>query len=132
VVGRDDQPESGDGQAGRNGVAERPVVADEAGVMPVEGRSLGSRQTLEVVRERRLGNLATPSNLQKLQTALHAKAKAEPEFRFYALYDKIYREDILANAYACCRANKGAAGVDGQSFEEVEAYGVERVRFKLM
>jgi RNA-directed DNA polymerase len=73
-----------------------------------------------------LGNLATPSNLQKLQTALHAKAKAEPEFRFYALYDKIYREDILAYAYACCRANKGAAGVDGQSFEEVEAYGVER------
>jgi group II intron reverse transcriptase/maturase len=73
-----------------------------------------------------LGNLATPSNLQKLQTALHAKAKAEPEFRFYALYDKIYREDILAHAYACCRANKGAAGVDGQSFEEVEAYGVER------
>jgi group II intron reverse transcriptase/maturase len=73
-----------------------------------------------------LGNLATPSNLQKLQTALHAKAKVEPEFRFYALYDKIYREDILAHAYACCRANKGAAGVDGQSFEEIEAYGVER------
>jgi RNA-directed DNA polymerase len=94
--------------------------------MPVEGRSLGSRQTLDVVRERRLGNLATPSNLQKLQIALHAKAKAEPEFRFYALYDKIYREDVLAHAYACCRANKGAAGVDGQSFAEVEAYGVER------
>ena len=94
--------------------------------MPVEGRSLGSRQTLEVARERRLGNLATPSNLQKLQTALHAKAKAEPEFRFYALYDKICRDDILAHAYACCRANKGAAGVDGQSFAEVEAYGVGR------
>ena len=126
MVGRDDQPESGDGQAGRNGVAERPVVADEAGVMPVEGRSLGSGQTLEVARERGLGNLATPSNLQKLQTALHAKAKAEPEFRFYALYDKIYREDVLAHAYARCRANKGAGGVDGQSFAEVEAYGVER------
>ena len=126
MVGRDDQPESGDGQAGRDGVAERPVVSDEAGVMPVEGRSLSSRQTLKVAREWRLGNLATPSNLQKLQTALHAKAKAEPEFRFYALYDKIYREDVLAYAYACCRANKGAGGVDGQSFEEVEAYGVER------
>ena len=73
-----------------------------------------------------MGNLATPGSLQKLQTALHAKAKAEPEFRFYALYDKIYRDDVLAYAYACCRANKGAAGVDGQSFEEVEAYGVER------
>ena len=87
---------------------------------------MGSRQTLKVARERRLGNLATPSNLQKLQTALHAKAKAEPEFRFYALYDKIYREDVLAHAYARCRANKGAGGVDGQSFAEVEAYGVER------
>ena len=124
MVGCDDQPGAGDGQTGREGMAERPVVSDEAGVMLVEGRGLGSRQTLKVERERRLGNLATPSNLQKLQTALHAKAKAEPEFRFYALYDKIYREDILAYAYACCRANKGAAGVDGQSFKEVEAYGV--------
>jgi RNA-directed DNA polymerase len=126
VVGCDDQPGSGDGQTGREGMAERPVVSDEAGVMPVEGRGLGSRQTLKAKREWRLGNLATPSNLQKLQTALHAKAKAEPESRFYALYDKIYREDILAYAYACCRANKGAAGVDGQSFKEVEAYGVEK------
>jgi RNA-directed DNA polymerase len=73
-----------------------------------------------------LGNLATPEGVQKLQRALHAKAKAEPGFRFYSLYDKIYREDILAHAYAHCRANKGAPGVDGQTFEDVEAYGVER------
>jgi group II intron reverse transcriptase/maturase len=73
-----------------------------------------------------LGNLATPESVQKLQRALHAKAKAEPGFRFYSLYDKIYREDILSHAYAQCRANKGAAGVDGQDFEDVEAYGVER------
>lgn len=73
-----------------------------------------------------MGNLSTPSSLQKLQTALHAKAKAEPGFRFYALYDKIHREDVLAHAYARCRANRGAPGVDGQAFEEVEAYGVER------
>jgi retron-type reverse transcriptase len=73
-----------------------------------------------------LGNLQTPSSVQKLQTALHAKAKAEPGFRFYALYDKVYREDVLGHAYACCKANKGAAGVDGQSFEDIEAYGVER------
>jgi RNA-directed DNA polymerase len=74
----------------------------------------------------RLGNLATPESVQKLQTALHAKAKAAPGFRFYALYDKIYREDILAHAYAQCRSNKGAPGVDGQEFADVEAYGVER------
>ena len=73
-----------------------------------------------------MGNLATPGSVQKLQTALHAKAKAEPGFRFYALYDKIYREDILAHAYAQCRSNRGAPGVDGQDFEAVEAYGVQR------
>ena len=80
----------------------------------------------DVVRDRRLGNLATPESVQKLQSALHAKAKAEAGYRFYALYDKIYREDILAHAYAQCRTNKGAPGVDGQDFADVEAYGVER------
>jgi RNA-directed DNA polymerase len=73
-----------------------------------------------------LGNLATPKSVQKLQTALHAKAKAEAGYRFYALYDKIYRDDILAHAYAQCRSNKGAPGVDGQEFADVEAYGVQR------
>jgi group II intron reverse transcriptase/maturase len=73
-----------------------------------------------------LGNLATPASVQKLQTALHAKAKTEAGYRFYALYDKIYREDILAHAYAQCRSNKGAPGVDGQDFSDVEAYGLER------
>jgi group II intron reverse transcriptase/maturase len=73
-----------------------------------------------------LGNLATPDSVQKLQTALHAKAKEAPGFRFYTLYDKLYRSDVLAHAYACCKANKGAAGVDGERFEDIEAYGVER------
>lgn len=73
-----------------------------------------------------MGNLSTPNSVQKLQTALHAKAKAEAGYRFYALYDKIYREDILAFAYAQCRSNKGAPGVDGQDFADIEAYGVER------
>ena len=58
--------------------------------------------------------------------ALHAKAKSSSDFRFYALYDKIYREDILAHAYAQCRANKGAPGVDGQDFADVELFGVQR------
>lgn len=55
-----------------------------------------------------MGNLATPESVQRLQTAFHAKAKGEPEFRFYALYDKIYRQDVLEHAYACCRALSGA------------------------
>jgi group II intron reverse transcriptase/maturase len=58
--------------------------------------------------------------------ALHAKAKSEVGYRFYALYDKISREDILAHAYAQCRSNKGAPGVDRQDFADIEAYGVER------
>jgi group II intron reverse transcriptase/maturase len=57
---------------------------------------------------------------------LHAKAKDSPGYRFYALYDKVYRKDILAYAYDCCKSNKGAAGVDGQSFADIEAYGIER------
>jgi RNA-directed DNA polymerase len=73
-----------------------------------------------------LGNLSTPLSVQKLLTALHAKAKSDAGYRFYALYDKIYRDDILAHAYAQCRSNKGAPGVDGQEFADVEAYGVER------
>ena len=73
-----------------------------------------------------MGDLSTPDSVQKLQTALHAKAKAEPDFRFYALYDKISREDTRHYAYAHCRSNKGAPGVDRQDFEAVEAYGVER------
>ena len=73
-----------------------------------------------------MGNLSTPKSVQKLQMALHAKAKAEASYRFYTLYDKISREDILAHAYAQCRSNKGAPGVDGQTFADIEAYGVER------
>ena len=71
-------------------------------------------------------SLATPSSVQKLQTALHAKAKESPDFRFYALYDKVYRKDVLAYAYERCKANGGAAGVDNQTFEDIEQYGTER------
>ena len=73
-----------------------------------------------------MGNLSTPKTVQKLQKALHAKAKAEAEYRFYALYDKISREDVLAHAFAQRRSNKGAPEVDGQNFADVEAYGVRR------
>jgi group II intron reverse transcriptase/maturase len=71
-------------------------------------------------------SLATPSSVQKLQKALHDKAKESPKRRFHALYDKVYRRDVLVFAYACGKANGGAAGVDGQSFEDIEEYGVER------
>src|SRR3989337_899220 len=94
--------------------------------MSAEGRSLGSRRTLDVARDRRLGNLTTPNSVQELQKALQAKAKESPEFRFYALYDKVYRADVLQYAYACCKANRGAAGVDAERFEDIEAYGEER------
>jgi hypothetical protein len=73
-----------------------------------------------------LGSLSTPKSVQELQTALHAKAKAEAGYRFYALYDKIFRADILAHAYALCRSNRGAPGVDGQDFADVEEYGEEK------
>src|SRR5215469_15435710 len=71
-------------------------------------------------------SLTTPIRVQKLQTALQAKAKKSPNFRFYALYEKVYRKDVLIFAYERCEANGGAAGVDEQTFEEIERYGVER------
>ena len=71
-------------------------------------------------------SLTTPSSVQKLRTALHVKAKESPKLRFHALYDKVYRKDILAYAYERCQANGGAAGVDNQTFENIEAYGRER------
>jgi RNA-directed DNA polymerase len=71
-------------------------------------------------------SLRAPESVQKLQTALHAKAKEMPTYRFYALYDKLYREDILAHAWRLAKANGGAAGVDGQTFRDIEEYGVER------
>jgi RNA-directed DNA polymerase len=73
-----------------------------------------------------LGNLSTPVSVQKLQRALQVKAKEAPGLRFHALYDKVYRADVLAHAYATCRANRGVEGVDGQRFEDIEAYGVDR------
>ena len=69
-------------------------------------------------------SLATPSKIRELQIKLYRKAKSEPGYRFYMLYDKIWREDILAHAYAQARANKGAPGVDGQTFERIESAGL--------
>src|SRR5207249_6691465 len=70
-------------------------------------------------------SLATPSKIRELQIKLYRKAKNEPGYRFYMLYDKVYREDILTHAYKRVRANNGAPGVDGQSFGEIESWGLE-------
>jgi RNA-directed DNA polymerase len=70
-------------------------------------------------------SLATPEKIRSLQRKLYRKAKAEPAFRFYVLYDKICREDILRHAYWLARANAGVAGVDGVSFAQIEASGLE-------
>ena len=59
-------------------------------------------------------SLATPEKIRKLQRALYVKAKQAPIWRFHFLYDKVWREDILAHAYALCRSNGGASGVDGK------------------
>ena len=71
-------------------------------------------------------SLQAPEKLQKLQQTLHAKAKGSPEFRFYALYDKLYRADVLAHAYRLARSNGGKPGVDDEDFSTIEAYGAER------
>ena len=67
--------------------------------------------------------LEPPESVRKLQMALQAKAKGAPGYRFYLLYDKLYRKDVLRYAYDRCKANKGAPGVDRQDFADIEAYG---------
>jgi retron-type reverse transcriptase len=71
--------------------------------------------------------LATPlDRVRRLQTSLQAKAKAEPTFRFYTLWDKVCREDVLSEAYGACRRNGGVAGVDGETFAAIETAGRKR------
>jgi retron-type reverse transcriptase len=80
-----------------------------------------------VADSREIGvRLTPPSQVGKLQTALHTKAKNAPDYRFYALYDKLYRKDVLEYAYQRCRDNDGAPGVDRQTFRDIKEYGVDR------
>jgi group II intron reverse transcriptase/maturase len=76
-------------------------------------------------------SLGTPNTVETLQTSLQAKAKAEPAYRFYSLWDKVCREDVLDEAYRRCRANAGASGVDGEIFDQIDAHGVDRWLGKL-
>src|SRR5262249_33345436 len=95
------------------------------------GTLVSGRRRSSEGRERLTMSLATPTSIQELQRKLYLKAKQEPSYRFYALYDKVYRDDILRHAYALAKANGGAAGVDGMRFEDIEKYGLGRFLVEL-
>jgi RNA-directed DNA polymerase len=118
------QPDAREGQAGLPGKSERSIVPANSG--NAEGGKGPWFQANERSGDsREIGvSLLPPPQVGKLQESLHAKAKKAPTYRFYALYDKVSRADVLWHAYQCCRRNAGAPGVDGQTFEDIEAYGV--------
>ena len=93
----------------------------------MERRGLSSQPNVDAAEGRESDvSLIPPEKVGKLQAALHTKAKESPHQRFHSLYDKVYREDILRHAYQRCRANGGAPGVDGQTFEDIETHGLDR------
>ena len=95
--------------------------------MPVEERGLTSRAKREGGKGMATDESLTGSQrVRRLQTVLHVKAKEEPERRFHALCDKVWRQDFLWEAWRLARRNGGQPGVDGESFRDIEAYGVER------
>ena len=92
--------------------------------MPVEGRGLCPGTCTKAVKDKVIDmSLVTPEKIRELQRKLYLKAKREPEYRFYSLYDKVCREDIISHAYMLSKSRKGAPGVDGTSFSDIESYG---------
>ena len=119
-ISADRQPVIREDQTGLYRVTERLVVPKKSGNSdggkgPQFKVSEGSSKKEETGM-----SLQAPEKVRKLQNTLHAKAKGSPDFRFYVLYDKLYREDILEYAYRCCKANSGAAGVDKIDFIDIE------------
>jgi len=117
------QLDAREGQARPLGESERSIVPSKPGNAG-GGKGPPFRVNVRSGNSREIGvSLTPPTKVEKLQETLHAKAKSAPRYRFYALYDKVYRADVLEHAYQCCRSNDGAAGVDGQTFADIEKYG---------
>ena len=111
--------------AGR--VAERPVVVRRPGKSRRSKGASVREQRMEGGRTMETGvDLQAPDSVRRLQTALHAKAKGDPAFRFYTLSDKVWREDVLRAAWRAVRRNGGVCGVDGETFEHIKEQGVDR------
>jgi len=113
-------------------VAKQPARKSERPIVPLKPGNAGGGKgpyfgsASEAGKEAEIGvSLATPDKIRQLQKKLYRKAKQEPDYRFYLLYDKVYREDILAHAWQLVREHNGAPGVDGISCESIEARGVE-------
>jgi len=118
------QPDAREGQAGPPEESERSIVPLNLGNAE-GGKGPWFKANVRSGDSREIGvSLLPPKKVGKLQETLRAKAKGAPTYRFYALYDKVYRADVLLHAYERCRANDGAPGVDGQTFAAIEAYGL--------
>ena len=119
-----EQPTAREGRVGPGGKSERPILPKKPGNAG-GGKGPWFKSNARRSKEPEIGvSLITPESVWQLQEALRAKAKREPACRFHSLYDKLYRKDVLLHAWRCCRANGGAPGVDGVTFQQIEQGGV--------